>query len=456
MKRFLVTSLNKKILLVAVSILFSGFPSPAAHTPSIQFNKARYLLAQHPSSTGFVACRTPGIDGFEEVAARAVGRLPNDITRVPSETVVFITVAKDSLYLHSNFVTRGFPYPTKINTTRTDADLMTLSLNLIGVERESGISLEQFLASFPQMHFIVEGALFRDEKFRDFDFSGAPHVEVIGEDGVARKSEELSLPGGNHKRIVEYYDNIYASAQDANAASSFRRLGGDHFDKQAIRFMSLVLNRATEQSISKLSSQIVLDAGDRSFEAVKRTLSGQSGNYIFVLGHVERDTFVVRNPRGQEVSRIPIAELLAAGSANNVRIFPVGCNSAAATQVGVATTFNTVDAVNRLASALQATDWLEFYRELSSPDLKLVLDSSMLMGDGRAELMFDIRDNKPGVSEQVGSVRHYLSATSCCVASPGRERQSTHDAKDYRVVWVIVFTACIVLVAILFIKRTNG
>ena len=70
---------------------------------------------------------------------------------------------------------------------------------------------------------------------------------------------------------------------------------------------------------------------------------------------------------------------------NDVLLIEMGCNTAGVSSalkssgVGIATRFNTVDAANRLAKALEGSSTLsEFFNRLASEDLQVVVESKTI------------------------------------------------------------------------------
>jgi hypothetical protein len=396
-------SLVPILLLIALCL-----PSAHAQTsyPGLDFPQSHAKAEAHDS----VVCRLPAILGFDAVGETAKEYVGHETTSVPDDTKVYVTVENGKLYLHSNFLTPGYDNASKLATSRTDFDLQNLTFNLIGKEEESHVSEEAFLSAFPKMRFIVDGKLFIDPTFADLDFNNAAHVSVIGKDGVVRESVKIALPTDKFRRLVRYEPNLYARVEDSSATATFKKLQEAKFDAETIKLLSLVINTDTEAAVAALPASRVVNAGDYSLAAVKNALQHEAGQNVFFLGHVEGDAFVTRDSSGTEVSRIRMSDLDEISRTTHVKLFPLGCNSASVHATGVAASFNTVDAVKRFSAALSSSNWTDFYTKLSSPDLMLVLDSSVLTSDGSTKITFEVHPQKWTSQKPFGTITHYLSA----------------------------------------------
>jgi hypothetical protein len=351
--------------------------SPNPFAPDIHLPPRLSGPSEHEPSTGGVICRNNEIQGFGTPAGRAEEFIGTNTTDIPSEMRVFVTTYDGHLYMHSNFVTPGFDgHPTKFAThVSSDTHVMAIAYNMISPDAEAVP-----VSVYPNIAFFVDDKVFADSTFKNLDFGGSPKVYVIGTDDIVRPSAELDASGGANTRIVEFAPNLYGRAGAYKVAETFQRLESAPFYKTKIRLLSLVRNSDTEDVLaSKIPKDVLLSPDDLSLAGVIAAFKQNSGKSIFILGHVEDDSFVVRNASGKEIARVKISQLLSAAAENDVLLFPLGCNSAKLSRAGVATQFNSIDAVKRFSQALSsATNWKSFYQTLATPNLILVLDNSIL------------------------------------------------------------------------------
>src|SRR6202035_775774 len=94
---------------------------------------ARYDRAEGPPPG--VVCRLRAIKGCDLMAAEAHRLVPQNTQKL-SDCVVYaarqrVPDREDRVYYHSNFLTPGYAYPTKILTAlRTTPDLLTILANI--------------------------------------------------------------------------------------------------------------------------------------------------------------------------------------------------------------------------------------------------------------------------------------------------------------------------------------
>jgi hypothetical protein len=123
---------------------------------------------------GQVSCRALLLSGFERPAE--IGRLlvgPNTTDR--TKVSVYITVADSQLYAHSNYVTPGFDYPTKLTLdTRYSLDVLVMNL----LESEPGQISQAELRKLirDNIHFFVDRFRLERSIFAGLDFSEARNV----------------------------------------------------------------------------------------------------------------------------------------------------------------------------------------------------------------------------------------------------------------------------------------
>jgi hypothetical protein len=377
--------------------------------------------ADSPQGSSSLVCRRLSIYGLNDVSKRAkewVGQNTSD----PTATRVYVSVENDKLYLQSNYVTRGFEYPTKIATNKTDVDLVTLVFNLIGPSTDSGVSNSRFLRAYPKMQFFVEDKLFSDPTFNNLDFGGSPNVNIIGSDGKARKSTLLMTGEGPSVRVVEFEPNVYAHAGLDDAPSLFRRLDLEGFNRSEVEFVPMLRDSETEAAVARL----IPDANQLAFRSVtnlEETIGQQTGKLFFILGKLEAGSIAAVDSSGREDARVPIEQLSSIGDRNRARVFVIG--SSAPGENG-ATLFSGADVVQRFASALNTTTWGAFYQTLATPDLKFIFDNPTdTNGEGEHAQFGVYQDTGHGMSHRVGTVRHSFnwgtdSRPAAAMPSPGR------------------------------------
>jgi hypothetical protein len=177
-------------------------------------------------------------------------------------------------------------------------------------------------------------------------------IKIVDEAG----SRSLEERESSRRRAQDTFDQLYRAPLDPKAVTLLD-LTGDTSTAVAIRDSSTLGKR------SRLEGQVEVQGLGRSIRATTRTL--------IVLGHIEGTDFVV----GDSHERIALQTFTELAGKRDLHLILLGCNSARVAQKGsgVAGKFNSVDAVGRLASAMEAPNWGRFYDRLAGRELLLEL-----------------------------------------------------------------------------------
>jgi hypothetical protein len=196
-------------------------------------------------------CRLAGVAGFES-AQKSGHAWVGDVTGTLSDLRLYVSFENEKLWVQSNFVTRGAPFPTKIATTR-HLDLPTALSNIVGKEESSGISEYELFQTATNVPIFVNETLFGSD-YKDFDFGSAENVQVVCSDNKPRLSKPIESQDSKvgFRRIVEYYPNLYSVAGYSTAPTIFKRMETEPFPSGDVRLMSLVRNTSTEKAFSRL------------------------------------------------------------------------------------------------------------------------------------------------------------------------------------------------------------
>jgi hypothetical protein len=332
-----------------------------------------------------LVCRLPSIAGFDRAAAKAKKCLKPNTTSV-AQTTVFITVENEQLYLHSNYVTRGFKNPTKIATGETNMDLANLAYNLIGTEDSGGMTARAFMQSFNEMTFIVDQRLFTHARYKHLDFNNARNVKIIGADGVIRPTRQMRLSNGDVHRFVKH-DKLYVRATEPNASKVVKSFAAKPFRQSDVRVISMVTDHATNNKMAEL----IPEANRVSFNwsaanELETIMAANQKRTLIFVGHVENDSYVVLDSSNRPLLTVSLRHLESMAKRHDITLYALGCNSGGNAPVGPIDVFNTVEVVQGISAALQTSvTHFQFVNRLSSPDLPLVIDDAIFERAGAAE-----------------------------------------------------------------------
>lgn len=130
-----------------------------------------------------VVCMERRISKWDDEADRAEGVIGKENTSDLGKTKIFITVRRDFLYAHSNFVKRDCHYPSKLITNQP-RKLDDIASNLVGTEDDFASPYfyhEFWRAMVEDFIFYVDEAVLSDERYSFLEFSGLANVYVINE-----------------------------------------------------------------------------------------------------------------------------------------------------------------------------------------------------------------------------------------------------------------------------------
>ena len=348
-------------------------------------------------------CLLPRINGFDAEYERAIKYIGGSTTTDPMEMKVFVAVKGRELYVQSNYKRDGENNPTKLSSDEA---------------LPAGVSsaLIQYLVNdkfepsegFSHIPIYLDESTFASSYFQTFDDSD--NVTVIDGNGDKQQTATVLKFDNKRKRVVVGEDEIYYDPKSFADRRTLEHLRSRRFDGSSVSVLSLVNNtetaRAFEVSIPS-ANDLNRELNGLDEAGIYTALRGKSGTSVIILGHIEESSFVTYTTDGTEVSlRVPIEKLKMNAQAANVNLFLLGCNSASATESGIFGTFNTVDAVTRLGTALKAETVGGFLSLLIPDGSHLVLRNDDLTGFG-----VDIHDKE---GAQVGRI---ILPTALWVAS---------------------------------------
>lgn len=347
-------------------------------------------------------CAKSCVVGFAsscQKAKQVVGH--KTISNVGRGLKFYITTKGDELFIASNYRPNGQPYPFKV-TSNEDLPLETLIKFLLFQDTKSSIDFTRpqelaymtramRLRAFAEPTFIVDQKVFSHPVYKNLEFP-TPFVKVRGSDGISRSIERIQSSEGGFRNILRLdtdskspLNNVYVPIEHVKPVEFLKRMEQTAFRKDDIALLSLVRNTATEAKIAssiKAENRIAFDL--LSHAELEKVLTQNQQRKIFVLGHMEGDSFVTLAANNRELFKIQIAELQRIAQKAKVSIFALGCNSAGVDDVGIPHTFNTIDAVQNLASAINGSNnYKDFVGRLASGDLHLVVDDSITFGANR-------------------------------------------------------------------------
>ncbi len=334
---------------------------------------AAWVLIPSTALSKGVVCRASGIEGYELHALRAHDYVRN-ITEDPAQAIVYITRSgPNEFYLHSNFLSAGAENPTKVLIKDEQVDLESLTRNIIYTSEED-FSFDFPREIFSKIKFVVD----RDtlENASDLGWLRLDSTERLYVSNGPESSVKVAhIRTAKGIQFIEHVEGaVYRRLKSGTSFRNFREIP---FRKSDVAVLPLVTNEATIAAISKKlppENVLPLDPQMSAAELFRR----YQDKTLILLGHIESGAFVTYDARGKEIYRLAIDNAKREAEANRVTLVTLGCNSAAHADLGVAKEFNTLDAVDRLAQALEAYDFQNFFRRLSAEELPFVIDEQAI------------------------------------------------------------------------------
>ncbi len=332
-------------------------------------------------------CRLPGLDGFDKQNINAKVFLPPN-TRTLENASLYIENTKHGLYFQSNYITKGHQYPTKIG----GEDIIKGEFAFTNIVFDSQPSSAEWIKTDKIFRGSVEVIL--DESM--FDKHGKPLVDLQGVENI--KIVNKSTRSVIHDKGLETLNRsdpppliikkilgccIY-SLPMFNFKDLIKGLKSKPVNKKEIKVLSLVNDTATEVSLresNNIRTKNILgkDVEINELKDVENILKSESGSDVILVGHFESGDFVTKSSSGKELFRAGEKEIRKIAEKYNINLIQLGCKTAEeininTMEVGVVTTFNSVDAIKSIDRALNSsTNQAEFLETLTSEGLKIII-----------------------------------------------------------------------------------
>lgn len=356
------------------------------------------VLLHIPPSQAAEVCRAAGIVGMEKSKARGTSFMPKN-TSDATKAVVYVEFVDDVLYYHSNFITPGHEYPTKVvgNPLKNDSFRYPeqVFVSVVHDKKPSDAEWAQTEATArTKIELLVDQSVFDDDGIPRIDLSNIQRFKLVDANkGMSLAgTSELLVTTRPPPSLISRIRGCCLFARPPHLASFF----GDQLAKRAIdtkkfKVASMFVDSATDNAMA--NSQLVKGArlsGDgRSLKdeaAIATLMHKASGQTLILIGHVEDSNYVIRNANNTELLNVPIATVRTLARKNKVLLIDIGCETTrsirgSALGFGVASKYNSVEAVNSVERALKSTtDLSSFLEKLSSDDLRIVIDRHFVDG----------------------------------------------------------------------------
>ena len=124
--------------------------------------------------------------------------------------------------------------------------------------------------------------------------------------------------------------------------------------------------RKLDMAVGDIHTSLAPDRVQQWIQSLERW----NNQVIFFVGHVEKDTFVMRDQRGAEMARLPISDIMTAAAKSHSSVLLLGCETAGRGRAGYQTVVNIDQIANALSGLHSDTTYGDLFRSLAraSPD----------------------------------------------------------------------------------------
>lgn len=359
-----------------------------------------------------VYCRLSGIQGFEVQAQEAELYFNQSKTLDFSKAEIYVSMVDGELYMHSNFLREGYPYPFKFST---DEPKRFNFLYLI----ESIATAHGDLAPPKNLrkNYRNDVKLYLDQSVlnsRTIRINKTKNVYVTGYDS---KKWLIKDRGKNFQVYLDDQKmNVSVKVSDAKNVASEMKGVIDNLEnplsKERIKLLPLIDDTATNNTITdKISNETLLSMKNYSEENIKKVFESNKGKTVFVLSHYDKsnNSFSIINAEGKEKFKIKPDDLEKRAKENDITLFILGCEYSKLNRgSGAYEKFNSIDAVNNFAEALDSSKNHKEFLEILAKDFEIAINEKDIK-EGMASIEAIILDKRS--KQKVGKIRIYIPRT---------------------------------------------
>lgn len=324
-----------------------------------------------------VVCRKERIYGYDEEYSMGHS-ICGETTTSMSKTKIYLTVTGENLYVHSNYITPEFEYPTKFATSDEMNSIDEVAMNIFFADYPSETKISQMNSMLRNnIEIIIDPKIINNSKYGKMNFTKTGQLKFICPDNEVRDAIKIQNNNGDFDLGIKYNNQFSTRVKDQNLSFIFSELRNQKIDFDKIKVINLVQNSSTKSVLNAKFSEKVISFDFSSKENFKSLLLSDRGKRIAIIGHIENGDFVTIDKAGKEIFRIPISEIETFQKENKLELIILGCNSASeGAGSGALNKFNSIDALNRLKTTEKTENIEQFLDSLSFGTLHFVIDET--------------------------------------------------------------------------------
>jgi len=374
------------------------------------------ILISVANANAGVICLNPGIAGFEPAAKRAKSLLTSPTNQFKSAKLYIEKDIDGDFYYHSNYISRDQTNATKIAgfSEINDVDLAMQNIAFPGRKATDikQVELDEFMQNYKDVEIILDQSVFNSKGETNLKFRDYSNVSYSRRDDPPPAPTLVYNRGNNTKKLLARTEKCCIYSEVATPQKQImKKLQMKSYKPKETKLMSLIIDSSTEKAIKKSNIKgISVELDNNILSNLEKEMVQMKGQTLVVLGHVERDSYVIRNAMGNEIASVEINKLRELSNKHKVQLIDIGCNTAAlpssqSNSIGVAARFNSLHAVELLIKSHNSSkNYAEFLHNISSKNMPIVIDTKIFDHVDVKVKLFSKRSWSNMVKKPVGTV----------------------------------------------------
>lgn len=202
----------------------------------------------------------------------------------------------------------------------------------------------------------IDANILRDPSFKLSSLRPDEEIKIVEPGGQVLPTQWTADFFGHKSLHVETIPNIVGPVRELSLAYGLR---ARRFSKAEASILSLIENTDVERELGKTGLKAVPFAD--AVTNLEETFKARAGRTMFVLGHVEGESFVTRVD-GVKTAEIALADLKAKAAKYDISLFTLGCEIGRGGTFGPREVIYAEEVLDRLAGALNADNFYDLFR----------------------------------------------------------------------------------------------
>lgn len=226
--------------------------------------------------------------------------------------------------------------------------------------------------------YIPDVVFFKNKKHFD-KLSSINDVYIYTEQGLIKT--KVVKTKGEEYRVLNYKDSVLINVKSANELTNIFWSFSQKVYTSDIKIISLFdeFDILTHSSLSRVARERHISSGNINKTNLKEIIEKQKGKSVFIIGHVENKSFVIRGADNRVKSTYKIRAIEKIGRENNIPIVLLGCKTAVNIKniSGYLRNIHDLEVFDSLSKALTSKNYGEFFQSFGSVDTPFMLQAAI-------------------------------------------------------------------------------